>query len=40
LRQRETELEKELREAREEIEKLKTEREIERRLIREIKVTA
>lgn len=40
LRPRETELERELREAREEIEQLKTEREIERRLLREIKVTA
>lgn len=40
LRQRETELERELRQAREEIEQLKTEREIERRLLREIKVAA
>lgn len=40
LRQRESELERELRQAKEEIEQLKTEREIERRLLREIKVTA
>lgn len=40
LRRRETELERDLRIAREEIERLKAEREIERRLIREIKVAA
>lgn len=40
LRQRETELERELREAKETIGQLITEREIERRLLREIKAAA
>lgn len=40
LRQRETELERELRKAKETIEQLITEREIERRLLREIKAAA
>lgn len=40
LRRQETELERQLREAQEEIEKLKSERDVERRLFREIRSAA
>ncbi|WP_157443340.1 hypothetical protein [Curvibacter lanceolatus] len=40
LRKRETETQRELREAREEIERLKQEREVERRLFRDLRAAA